>query len=191
MLVCAFLCAYCTRDRGCSAHPAFPAPSPFGGQRRFRKARADDAPRDREVIFDRHYPRRRVIQYSRHVSDSNREAASVHAPAALYARVQLVTRKSHARPRVQQAPGLSPAPSDFRGGPNEDPQTSGDQRRDRNVVFNRHHPRRRVIEPSRDVDDESIGRGVLDPPPSRGTTVVWCCSTTGVASIPAMISRSS
>ena len=27
MLVCAFLCASCTRDRGCSAHPAFPAPS--------------------------------------------------------------------------------------------------------------------------------------------------------------------
>src|ERR1700730_11936173 len=27
MLVCVFLCALCTRDRGCSAHPAFPAPS--------------------------------------------------------------------------------------------------------------------------------------------------------------------
>src|SRR5882724_10116225 len=27
MLVCAFLCASCTRDRGCSVHPAFPAPS--------------------------------------------------------------------------------------------------------------------------------------------------------------------
>ena len=27
MLVCAFFCASCTRDRGCSAHPAFPAPS--------------------------------------------------------------------------------------------------------------------------------------------------------------------
>jgi hypothetical protein len=27
MLVCAFLCATGTRDRGCSAHPAFPAPS--------------------------------------------------------------------------------------------------------------------------------------------------------------------
>ena len=24
---CAFFCAFCTRDRGCSAHPAFPAPS--------------------------------------------------------------------------------------------------------------------------------------------------------------------
>src|SRR6266700_7962434 len=31
MLVCVFLCALCTRDRGCSAHPAFPAPSFFGG----------------------------------------------------------------------------------------------------------------------------------------------------------------
>src|SRR5882762_7051706 len=27
MLVCALLCAHCTRDRGCGAHPAFPAPS--------------------------------------------------------------------------------------------------------------------------------------------------------------------
>src|SRR6266567_775835 len=27
MLVCAFFAQPCTRDRGCSAHPAFPAPS--------------------------------------------------------------------------------------------------------------------------------------------------------------------
>jgi hypothetical protein len=27
MLVCALPCAHCTRDRGCSAHPVFPAPS--------------------------------------------------------------------------------------------------------------------------------------------------------------------
>src|SRR3954467_11491645 len=27
MLVCAFLCANCTRDRGCGVHPVFPAPS--------------------------------------------------------------------------------------------------------------------------------------------------------------------
>jgi len=31
MLVCVFLSALCTRDRGCSVHPAFPAPS-FGGR---------------------------------------------------------------------------------------------------------------------------------------------------------------
>src|SRR5260221_2121299 len=31
MLVCAFLYATCTRDRGCSAHPAFPAPSSSRG----------------------------------------------------------------------------------------------------------------------------------------------------------------
>src|SRR6266853_6508815 len=44
MLVCAFLCAFCTRDRGCSVHPAFPAPS--SGEKhqatlgRFRAARS-------------------------------------------------------------------------------------------------------------------------------------------------------
>src|ERR1700754_1297129 len=27
MLVCVFQYPFCTRDRGCSAHPAFPAPS--------------------------------------------------------------------------------------------------------------------------------------------------------------------
>ena len=32
MLVCAFLSTNCTRDRGCSKHPAFPAPS-FGGRK--------------------------------------------------------------------------------------------------------------------------------------------------------------
>jgi hypothetical protein len=31
MLVCAFSRTYCTRDRGCSTHPAFPAPS-LGGK---------------------------------------------------------------------------------------------------------------------------------------------------------------
>src|SRR2546430_12889996 len=29
MLVCAFLVRNCTRDRGCSVHPVFPAPSNF------------------------------------------------------------------------------------------------------------------------------------------------------------------
>ena len=49
MLVCAFLCALRTRDRGCSAHPAFPAPS----VRRARKLLAKlgrTAPRDRESV---------------------------------------------------------------------------------------------------------------------------------------------
>jgi hypothetical protein len=35
MLVCTFLCANRTRDRGCSAHPAFPAPSDFSGREDF------------------------------------------------------------------------------------------------------------------------------------------------------------
>jgi len=48
---CAFFCAVCTRDRGCSAHPAFPAPS-FSGARYFaspgripRRGTAEDCPR--------------------------------------------------------------------------------------------------------------------------------------------------
>src|SRR5882757_8581955 len=33
MLVCTVLCALRTRDRGCSAHPVFPAPSLLWGER--------------------------------------------------------------------------------------------------------------------------------------------------------------
>src|SRR6267142_7200205 len=46
MLVCVSFCALCTRDRGCSAHPVFPAPSAFveGGTK--RKTRARSAPRE-------------------------------------------------------------------------------------------------------------------------------------------------
>src|SRR3954452_13315995 len=50
MLVCAFCCARCTRDRGCSAHPVFPAPSVFeGGKRTANLGRI--APRDRGRTF--------------------------------------------------------------------------------------------------------------------------------------------
>ena len=37
MLVCVFVCYFCTRDRGCSAHPVFPAPSFFLGANEFAK----------------------------------------------------------------------------------------------------------------------------------------------------------
>ena len=48
MLVCAFLVRNCTRDRGCSVHPVFPAPSHFERARR-SKTRANVS-RDREAI---------------------------------------------------------------------------------------------------------------------------------------------
>jgi len=43
MLVCDFRSAFCTRDRGCSAHPAFPAPS--SSRDTIRKPRASPAAR--------------------------------------------------------------------------------------------------------------------------------------------------
>ena len=49
-------------------------------------------------------------------------------PAALYARVQFCLRKSHAGPRVQQAPGL-PCALYFEGGQTK-MQTSGAMRRE-------------------------------------------------------------
>ena len=57
-------------------------------------------------------------------------------PAALYARVQFCLRKSHAGPRVQQAPGL-PCALCSRGGQKK-MQTSGDQRRENTKLYPRH-----------------------------------------------------
>jgi hypothetical protein len=36
MLVCSFVCANRTRDRGCSKHPVFPAPSDRRGQKKMQ-----------------------------------------------------------------------------------------------------------------------------------------------------------
>src|SRR6266446_10568687 len=47
MLVCALLCAHCTRDRGCSAHPVFPAPSHEGGGQEITNSGALRAARSR------------------------------------------------------------------------------------------------------------------------------------------------
>src|SRR4051794_8287437 len=45
-----FLCARRTRDRGCSAHPAFPAPSDFFWARCYRKIRAFRAAGSRRCV---------------------------------------------------------------------------------------------------------------------------------------------
>ena len=50
MLVCALPCAHCTRDRGCSAHPVFPAPSHSRGGKRPGTTRARRAARTRWYI---------------------------------------------------------------------------------------------------------------------------------------------
>src|SRR5260370_32379403 len=50
MLVCVFLCAACTRDRGCSAHPVFPAPSVFRGAQNDKTSGAF-APREGGVVI--------------------------------------------------------------------------------------------------------------------------------------------
>src|ERR1051325_4058294 len=45
MLVCIFVCANRTRDRGCSVHPVFPAPSAQEGGKLSSKPRAQCAAR--------------------------------------------------------------------------------------------------------------------------------------------------
>ena len=49
MLVCAFLVRNCTRDRGCSVHPVFPAPSIFEGANEGANL-GRNASRDREAV---------------------------------------------------------------------------------------------------------------------------------------------
>src|SRR5205823_9979151 len=60
MLVCTFVCANRTRDRGCSKHPVFPAPSVLEeGKEDANLGRS--APREREVISARHCERSEAI----------------------------------------------------------------------------------------------------------------------------------
>jgi hypothetical protein len=99
MLVCILFSANRTRDRGCSKHPVFPAPSSFQEGKRRSKPRA-----------------------------------------------QRVAR----RPPHIQLPSPALCAIAHWGGRSSIPETP-------------------VIEP--------ISRSVLDPPPSRGTTVVWRFST--------------
>src|SRR5665213_3750054 len=54
MLVCAFSVHQCTRDRGCSAHPVFPAPSFFLGARTNLKNSGKSLSRERGVLSCRH-----------------------------------------------------------------------------------------------------------------------------------------
>src|SRR4051794_28745517 len=49
MLVCRFVCANRTRDRGCSKHPVFPAPSEKEGGKLLANL-GRSAPRDRECV---------------------------------------------------------------------------------------------------------------------------------------------
>src|ERR1700676_3971673 len=79
MLVCAFSCATCTRDRGCSAHPVFPAPSVERGwkvtQGLILKARAFRAARMRTHILKLFEIRIRILP--RHCEERSDEA--IHA----------------------------------------------------------------------------------------------------------------
>src|SRR5438046_8354143 len=59
MLVCAKVRIPGTRDRGCSAHPASPAPSRFRGPTLLTKP-GRNAPRERDLLFEnigaKHFP---------------------------------------------------------------------------------------------------------------------------------------
>src|SRR2546421_57732 len=53
MLVCVYYCAFGTRDRGCSRHPAFPAPSVWRGPTNLQNL-GRNLPREREGMLCPH-----------------------------------------------------------------------------------------------------------------------------------------
>ena len=67
----------------------------------------------------------------------------------------------HTRPRVQQAPGI-PCTLRFRGRGQVHANLGRNASRECERTFSCRHPRRRVIQYSRDAMIEPIGRGVLD-----------------------------
>ena len=69
MLVCAFALRTCTRDRGCSQHPVFPAPSDSMRAGSCQANLGQFMSRECRVIFRCHRPRRRTIQYPRDSND--------------------------------------------------------------------------------------------------------------------------
>jgi hypothetical protein len=63
MLVCSFVCANRTRDRGCSKHPVFPAPSDFEeGQTKMQTSGA--MRREIAKLYQRHCERSEAIYLS-------------------------------------------------------------------------------------------------------------------------------
>src|SRR5260370_40235586 len=75
MLVCVFFCAACTRDRGCSVHPVFPAPSLLNEGGSFGKPPAHHAARMRM-----HVPR---SSSPAHAGDPVRRGLSAQTVASL------------------------------------------------------------------------------------------------------------
>src|SRR6266542_3442728 len=63
MLVCIFVCANRTRDRGCSKHPVFPAPSlNSGGQTKMQTS--GEVRRENANLYPRHCERSEAIHLS-------------------------------------------------------------------------------------------------------------------------------
>src|SRR5258708_39434943 len=52
MLVCAFFRTFCTRDRGCSVHPVFPAPSCCEGKAFFQQTSGEVRRENAKLCLD-------------------------------------------------------------------------------------------------------------------------------------------
>src|SRR4051812_40098386 len=96
MLVCVFSNAFCTRDRGCSAHPAFPAPLIGEGKEIDSKPRAIRAARSRSRVG-----KRSCSKIESHPS-SLRSNSETSASSPAVAQYQFETEIDMARPATRQ-----------------------------------------------------------------------------------------
>src|SRR6478672_4992295 len=95
MLVCVFVCAFGTRDRGCSTHPVFPAPSDFREREFDGKPRAEHAARSRSRVGGM-----RCLELIRDNSSGGASWFETRAAALLTMRVQdLVLQRRRPGPR--------------------------------------------------------------------------------------------
>src|SRR3954453_5754713 len=78
MLVCEPFCAHCTRDRGCSVHPAFPAPSLLARDKRHADL-GQIVPRECETVFGMTTQAPHSPSSPAHAGDPVRRGFSAHA----------------------------------------------------------------------------------------------------------------
>ena len=100
-------------------------------------------------------------------------------PLNLYARVRFALCILHTRPRVQRAPGL-PCALSLRA--HELSKLGRSEPRDREHIFSRHHPRRRVNQYSEAAVIDPISRGVLDTRLRGYDDCMWAALSSVIAS---------
>ena len=107
MLVCVFYVHLCTRDRGCSVHPVFPAPSiPWEGQRTMQNS--GERCREKERPYQFVIAIGRTVPDLPHAPETRLPAGHVYlAQPFIVKTIQCVPCKSVAKSRTIRCPKMS------------------------------------------------------------------------------------